>query len=82
MKTPYEGEPVIDGKYQLGQLSQPGYGRVVIPGNNPDYLLYNDMPVTMPDQTFQELFNYVKGRGSSIHGFTAVVKKHEIIHVY
>lgn len=82
MKTPYEGEPVADGNYQLGQLSMPGYGRVVIPGKNPDKLLYNDMPVDMGDETFNALFAYVKGRGKGIHDFTAIVKSHRIIHVY
>lgn len=82
MKTPYEGTPVRDGTYTLGQLSKSGYGRVVIPGTEPDNLLYEDMPVAMNEVTFDQLFNYVKTRGGSIHQFNAVVVDNEIIHVY
>lgn len=82
MKRPYEGEKVKDGEYPLGQLSKGGYGRVVRPGHNPDYLLYNEMQVLMGDATFEHLFNYVKGRGEGIHTFTALVQNNIIIHVY
>jgi hypothetical protein len=82
MKTPYEGEPVKDGEYRLGQLSMPGYGRVVIPGHNPDHLLYNDMPVMMEPETFKGLFDYVKSREHSIRDFRATVKDQTITHVY
>ncbi len=83
MKTPYEGTPVPDGEYALVQLSKPGYGRVSKSREyNTDY--YDDMPINMPSMTFDQLFDYVKGRGEneSIRDFTAVVKNHEIVHVY
>jgi len=76
--TAYEGEPIKDGNYKLGQLSMPGYGRVVKDADE----LYNDMPVIMDAETFGYLFQYVKGRSGSITDFTAVVKNNEITHVY
>lgn len=79
---PYEGIPVEDGTYNLGQLSKSGYGRVVIPGYETDAILYEDMPVSMPEHVFAALFEYVKGRDCPIQNFKAVVKNHEIIHVY
>jgi hypothetical protein len=82
MKTPYEGQPLQDGNYQLGQLSKSGYGRVVKIKNDPDYDCYEDMPVDMPEQTFSGLYNYVKTRDGSIHDFTAQVKNNVIIHVF
>jgi hypothetical protein len=83
MKTPYEGEPVPDGEYHLGQLSKSGYGRVVKNINDPDYDLYEAMPVDMDDDTFAKLFSYVGNRGDeSIHRFIAIVKNNVIIHVY
>lgn len=80
--NPYEGEFVEDGIYVLGQLSKPRYGRVVIPGNNPDHLIYNNMIVQMDDKTFFSLFDYVKGRETSIHTFRAIVENHYILHIY
>jgi hypothetical protein len=83
MKTPYEGEKVPDGEYQLGQLSRSGYGRVLKMRDDPDYDLYNDMPVAMTAQSYKELYeSYVGKREGSIRQFTAVVKNHEIIHIY
>lgn len=81
IKSKYEGEPVPDGEYTLGQLSKNGYGRV-LKRTSKDYDLYNEMPVMISRETFESLFMYVKTRENSINDFKAVVKNEEIIHVY
>lgn len=75
----YEGEPCADGEYTLAQLSKPRHGRVYKPDSEE---LFNDMLVKMDKETFDQLFDYISGRDSSIKKFTAVVCDKEILHVY
>lgn len=79
MKTPYEGIPIKDGVYQLGQLSISGYGRVHKPDSEE---LYEDMPVKMDSKTFTECFKFVSARTHPISGFNANVINNEITHIY
>jgi hypothetical protein len=79
----YEGERIPDGEYPLGQLSKPRHGRVHKSRSERDMdELVDDMLVKMDQETFDQLFDFIRGREHPISDFTAVVKNCEIIHVH